>query len=233
MLVEDCIGLDPHTAPHRLRPNSLILFPSAYSTAFAALIQIWGAECVPKVTYLSTTFRWISCSQCSSSVFSPMSGFTFDSVTPATFTPDQTATRKQANASEQANEIELTAGITVLSDDPSVAGRWGNKLNIAPSSCHGWIIGEHGDSSVAVWSGVNVAGVTLSNVKPDIGEKTDDEHWEQDIHRKVVERVTVLSDDPSVAGRWGNVEFLGKKEAEPVMDIYGIKMSTNIYLSLY
>ncbi|KIH46072.1 lactate/malate dehydrogenase, alpha/beta protein, partial [Ancylostoma duodenale] len=61
------------------------------------------------------------------------------------------------------------------------------KLNIAPSSCHGWIIGEHGDSSVAVWSGVNVAGVTLSNVKPDIGEKTDDEHWEQDIHRKVVE----------------------------------------------
>ncbi|KAK6737993.1 hypothetical protein RB195_020216 [Necator americanus] len=61
------------------------------------------------------------------------------------------------------------------------------KLNIAPSSCHGWIIGEHGDSSVAVWSGVNVAGVTLSNVKPDIGEKTDDEHWEQDIHKKVVE----------------------------------------------
>ncbi|WKX93589.1 hypothetical protein Q1695_011115 [Nippostrongylus brasiliensis] len=61
------------------------------------------------------------------------------------------------------------------------------KLKIAPSSCHGWIIGEHGDSSVAVWSGVNVAGVTLSNVKPDIGEKTDDEHWEQEIHKKVVD----------------------------------------------
>ncbi|VDO95148.1 unnamed protein product [Heligmosomoides polygyrus] len=61
------------------------------------------------------------------------------------------------------------------------------KLKIAPSSCHGWIIGEHGDSSVAVWSGVNVAGVTLSNVKPDIGRKTDDEHWEQEIHKKVVE----------------------------------------------
>ncbi|KJH49394.1 L-lactate dehydrogenase [Dictyocaulus viviparus] len=69
------------------------------------------------------------------------------------------------------------------------------KLKIAPSSCHGWIIGEHGDSSVhhilyalvAVWSGVNVAGVTLSNVKPDIGGKTDDEHWEQEIHKKVVE----------------------------------------------
>ncbi|KHJ91057.1 L-lactate dehydrogenase [Oesophagostomum dentatum] len=61
------------------------------------------------------------------------------------------------------------------------------KLHIAPSSCHGWIIGEHGDSSVAVWSGVNVAGVSLSNVKPDIGAKTDDEHWEQDIHKKVVD----------------------------------------------
>uniref|UniRef100_A0A8C0P4K7 L-lactate dehydrogenase n=1 Tax=Canis lupus familiaris TaxID=9615 RepID=A0A8C0P4K7_CANLF len=31
------------------------------------------------------------------------------------------------------------------------------KLRIHPSSCHGWILGEHGDSSVAVWSGVNVA----------------------------------------------------------------------------
>uniref|UniRef100_A0A1I7YID3 L-lactate dehydrogenase n=2 Tax=Steinernema glaseri TaxID=37863 RepID=A0A1I7YID3_9BILA len=62
------------------------------------------------------------------------------------------------------------------------------KLHIAPSSCHGWIIGEHGDSSVAVWSGVNVAGVTLSNVHPAIGdEKKDDEHWETEIHKKVVD----------------------------------------------
>ncbi|CAA88944.1 L-lactate dehydrogenase [Caenorhabditis elegans] len=61
------------------------------------------------------------------------------------------------------------------------------KLNIAPSSCHGWIIGEHGDSSVAVWSGVNVAGVTLHEIKPDIGEKTDNEHWEAEIHKKVVD----------------------------------------------
>ncbi|CAI5441787.1 unnamed protein product [Caenorhabditis angaria] len=61
------------------------------------------------------------------------------------------------------------------------------KLNIAPSSCHGWIIGEHGDSSVAVWSGVNVAGVTLHDVKPDIGSKTDEEHWEAEVHKKVVD----------------------------------------------
>ena len=25
------------------------------------------------------------------------------------------------------------------------------KLGIHPSSCHGWILGEHDDSSVAVW----------------------------------------------------------------------------------
>ncbi|CAI4222000.1 unnamed protein product [Auanema sp. JU1783] len=61
------------------------------------------------------------------------------------------------------------------------------KLNIAPSSCHGWIIGEHGDSSVAVWSGVNVAGVNLHDVKPDIGDSSDSEKWEQEIHKKVVD----------------------------------------------
>lgn len=53
------------------------------------------------------------------------------------------------------------------------------QLNIAPSSCHGWIIGEHGDSSVAVWSGVNVAGVTLNTASVKEMEKL--------IHRKVVE----------------------------------------------
>jgi hypothetical protein len=42
--------------------------------------------------------------------------------------------------------------------------------------------------TVAVWSGVNVAGVLLSNVNPDIGMKNDCEHWEEEIHRKVIER---------------------------------------------
>jgi L-lactate dehydrogenase len=61
------------------------------------------------------------------------------------------------------------------------------RLQIAPSSCHGWIIGEHGDSSVAVWSGVNVAGVPLSNLNPEIGLPEDAEHWEQEIHKKVID----------------------------------------------
>ncbi|KAE9553099.1 hypothetical protein FO519_003688 [Halicephalobus sp. NKZ332] len=60
------------------------------------------------------------------------------------------------------------------------------KLNLAPSNCHGWIVGEHGDSSVPVWSGVNVAGVTLSNLKPKIVKEENLENWESAIHKKVV-----------------------------------------------
>ncbi|VDP01102.1 unnamed protein product [Soboliphyme baturini] len=60
------------------------------------------------------------------------------------------------------------------------------ELNIAPSSCHGWIIGEHGDSSVAVWSGINVAGVTLAEINPKMGEDEDPENWKE-MHRKVID----------------------------------------------
>ncbi|KAJ1365552.1 L-lactate dehydrogenase A chain [Parelaphostrongylus tenuis] len=58
------------------------------------------------------------------------------------------------------------------------------KLKIAPSSCHGWIIGEHGDSSVAVWSGVNVAGVSLPAIRGD--SDGNFEKWKNEIHEKVV-----------------------------------------------
>lgn len=60
------------------------------------------------------------------------------------------------------------------------------KLNISTKSCHGWIIGEHGDSSVPVWSGVNVAGVNLKALNPKIGTSEDNENW-NDIHKQVVE----------------------------------------------
>ncbi|EFO16236.1 L-lactate dehydrogenase [Loa loa] len=60
------------------------------------------------------------------------------------------------------------------------------KLGIAATSCHGWIIGEHGDSSVPVWSGVNVAGVALRDVKPDIGKSADSDKWHEEIHKGVV-----------------------------------------------
>lgn len=60
------------------------------------------------------------------------------------------------------------------------------KLGLATSSCHGWIIGEHGDSSVPVWSGVNVAGVRLRELNPTLGTCDDPEHWNE-LHRQVVE----------------------------------------------
>jgi L-lactate dehydrogenase len=59
------------------------------------------------------------------------------------------------------------------------------KLHIAPSSCHGYIIGEHGDSSVPVWSSVNVAGTRLRDMLPNIGEADDPEKWNE-VHKDVV-----------------------------------------------
>uniref|UniRef100_A0A914HVC5 L-lactate dehydrogenase n=1 Tax=Globodera rostochiensis TaxID=31243 RepID=A0A914HVC5_GLORO len=57
------------------------------------------------------------------------------------------------------------------------------RLNIAPFNCHAYVIGEHGDSSVAVWSGVNVAGVSLSPLNGQ-GETSK---WEKEVHQKVVD----------------------------------------------
>jgi L-lactate dehydrogenase len=99
------------------------------------------------------------------------------------------------------------------------------RLHIAPCNCHAFIIGEHGDSSgtsfyllfiykniiklpihtftVAVWSGVNVAGVSLSHrdmaegKEPSNGPSSNGEmllkteeaekQWEEMIHQKVVQ----------------------------------------------
>ncbi|XP_064168752.1 L-lactate dehydrogenase A chain [Anguilla rostrata] len=62
----------------------------------------------------------------------------------------------------------------------------GERLHIHPSSCHGWIVGEHGDSSVPVWSGVNVAGVSLKELNPEMGTDKDTENWKT-VHKMVVE----------------------------------------------
>lgn len=59
------------------------------------------------------------------------------------------------------------------------------RLKVAPASVHGWVIGEHGDSSVPVWSGVNVAGVRLRDLNPELGTANDKENWSE-IHQQVV-----------------------------------------------
>ncbi|XP_017512564.3 L-lactate dehydrogenase A-like 6A [Manis javanica] len=61
----------------------------------------------------------------------------------------------------------------------------GQRLGIHSESCHGWILGEHGDSSVPVWSGVNIAGVPLKDLNPDIGTDKDPERW-GNVHKDVI-----------------------------------------------
>ncbi|KOX77687.1 L-lactate dehydrogenase C chain [Melipona quadrifasciata] len=60
-----------------------------------------------------------------------------------------------------------------------------DRLGIAPSSVHGYIIGEHGESQVPLWSGVNVAGVQFRDVLPNIGLETDEERW-YEISKEVI-----------------------------------------------
>ncbi|XP_014209671.1 L-lactate dehydrogenase-like [Copidosoma floridanum] len=60
------------------------------------------------------------------------------------------------------------------------------RLNVAPTSCHGWIIGEHGDTSVPVWSGVNVGGVRLCELDENVGTEADQEGWNE-LHKQVVQ----------------------------------------------
>ncbi|XP_033824570.2 L-lactate dehydrogenase B-B chain isoform X2 [Periophthalmus magnuspinnatus] len=61
-----------------------------------------------------------------------------------------------------------------------------DKLGIHPSSFNGWILGEHGDTSVPVWSGTNVAGVNLQTLNPNIGTDEDEENWKE-THKMVVD----------------------------------------------
>ncbi|CUT99280.1 L lactate dehydrogenase B chain [Echinococcus multilocularis] len=62
----------------------------------------------------------------------------------------------------------------------------GQKLDLAASSIHGYIIGEHGDSSVAVWSRVSVGGVNLSTVYPKFGEDGDPNNFKA-VHKDVID----------------------------------------------
>ncbi|KAM6986229.1 L-lactate dehydrogenase B-A chain [Aplochiton taeniatus] len=60
------------------------------------------------------------------------------------------------------------------------------RLGIHSTSFNGWILGEHGDSSVPVWSGANVAGVNLQQLNPAMGSDGDKEHWKE-THKAVVD----------------------------------------------
>jgi L-lactate dehydrogenase len=50
----------------------------------------------------------------------------------------------------------------------------GRHLDIDPQSVHAWVVGEHGDSEVPVWSGANVAGMSLAAYTAANGVPFDD-----------------------------------------------------------
>ena len=56
---------------------------------------------------------------------------------------------------------------------------YGWKLGIHSSSCHGWIWGEHGDSSVAVWSRIYVASISVLELSPEMGKNNNSENWKE------------------------------------------------------
>lgn len=59
------------------------------------------------------------------------------------------------------------------------------RLGVATTSVHGLVLGEHGDTSVPVWSQLNVAGVRLQTLNPNIGRDGDAEEW-KGVHTAVV-----------------------------------------------
>lgn len=61
----------------------------------------------------------------------------------------------------------------------------GQRLGVSPRSVHGYIVGEHGDSSVACWSQLNVGGVPLKSRWPLLGDKDDPEAWYK-VHEDVI-----------------------------------------------
>jgi L-lactate dehydrogenase len=60
-----------------------------------------------------------------------------------------------------------------------------DRLHLDPRSVHGSILGEHGDSSVAHWSGIHVGGVRLRELNPKLGTSEDPDNWEK-IHKDVI-----------------------------------------------
>ena len=51
---------------------------------------------------------------------------------------------------------------------------------MSSQSVTAYIIGEHGDSSVPVWSGVSIAGTRLKDLTPTAGDSSerDSENWD-------------------------------------------------------
>ena len=53
-------------------------------------------------------------------------------------------------------------------------------------SSQSWALEEHGNYSVPVWSGVNIASISLKSLKPELGNDADKEQWKE-VHKQVVD----------------------------------------------
>nr|XP_002126740.1 L-lactate dehydrogenase B-B chain-like [Ciona intestinalis] len=60
------------------------------------------------------------------------------------------------------------------------------RLKVSPSSVHACIVGEHGDSSVPLWSCVSVSGRSLTSIEPNIGKPDGPKGWDK-VHKEVVD----------------------------------------------
>jgi len=80
---------------------------------------------------------------------------------------------------------ERVFGTGTMLDSARFRYMLGEKLGVSTSSCQGLILGEHGDSSVAVWSGVNVAGQSLAAINKNIGKDGDPDDFAA-VHRNVI-----------------------------------------------
>uniref|UniRef100_H2Y5A1 L-lactate dehydrogenase n=2 Tax=Ciona savignyi TaxID=51511 RepID=H2Y5A1_CIOSA len=61
-----------------------------------------------------------------------------------------------------------------------------SRLSVSPSSIHACIVGEHGDSSVPLWSSVSVSGRSLTSIEPKIGQPDGPKGWDT-VHKQVVD----------------------------------------------
>eukprot|EP00744_Colponema_vietnamica_P001980 GILI01003192.1.p1 GENE.GILI01003192.1~~GILI01003192.1.p1 ORF type:complete len:344 (+),score=114.83 GILI01003192.1:545-1576(+) len=52
-----------------------------------------------------------------------------------------------------------------------------HKLGVSASSVHGYVLGEHGDSSFPAWSCMSVGGTLIKDVAPWVGTEDDPEQW--------------------------------------------------------
>ncbi|VDL60776.1 unnamed protein product [Hymenolepis diminuta] len=62
----------------------------------------------------------------------------------------------------------------------------GKKLHMSPNAVHGFVIGEHGDSSVPVWSSVTVGCARLTDIYPQCGKPNDPDNFAA-VHHEVVQ----------------------------------------------